>query len=723
MAADVSKIQNRTTQQDRITRNRDQMFSRRNTEQPQARVFADIRNASRGDGGAEELRRTLGMVQDAAGDFKSYTNNKFKETERQNAGQAALDGVAGKQNDELFAKSRAYREGITLARTQRDWFEGLPKLEKGLSELIAQQTDPDPMKRQAEVNDFISKHWAAFAVDEEGNLKDFGSPGANGWLAEQMVSARTKAQSAAFAQIDKKLGEESINLMSETVRARLIAGEELDYKSVLGMVPKWVDPKVAAAAVIETAKLAATDLEARGEGERAMRILNGLIGHFKATPLNTSAASAPAPASAPAAAPAGSLIAPFAGFSATNVRSRIGAARGNSAHNGEDFPTPVGTPIVAPMGGKVVESFSNGRGGNQVIVEMDNGVKVGFAHLDSRAVQKGQRVEAGAQLGLSGNTGRSTGPHVHMTVTEGGRKVSPSEYFSKNPTAQAGAASGPAVPPEALQEQPTVTDLANSQAPLAAPLAPGLVSTAQLLELQEFRRTFGNRVDRQKQEDESERQSTNATGFLTRFDGMGVRPTRTEIQEAVRTRAISPQQGHQLLGVLDSDEREDRAEARAITAEARAAQAEAKRDTVDRHSSSIISKVYSGTLTATQASAETLNIAATIPDRETRQAFIREVSGELGAVVDLRTRGPEYARAVSDFSRWKRTYYTMIPRTLPRGVTRKQAEKLVDHWVDSYVAQLGKGNVPPADVQRYMDTAEKDIDRRFRTTFPPTPKR
>ena len=61
--ADLSRVQNRTTRQDIPTRNRDSIIdSRRNTEAPQRRVFADVRNGARGDSGARALMEALGMV-------------------------------------------------------------------------------------------------------------------------------------------------------------------------------------------------------------------------------------------------------------------------------------------------------------------------------------------------------------------------------------------------------------------------------------------------------------------------------------------------------------------------------------------------------------------------------------------------------------------------------------------------------------------------------------
>lgn len=144
------------------------------------------------------------------------------------------------------------------------------------------------------------------------------------------------------------------------------------------------------------------------------------------------------------AAPAGTMIVPFAGFKpgAVSKGGSVGAPRdgGRRKHNGEDFAAPVGTAIVAPASGVIIATPQGGAGGHQVRIRTDDGTVFGFAHLSKLTAKVGATVSAGEELGLSGNTGINTsGPHVHMTVTAGGKKVSPSEFFAGKPTAVAGA--------------------------------------------------------------------------------------------------------------------------------------------------------------------------------------------------------------------------------------------------------------------------------------------
>ena len=95
-------------------------------------------------------------------------------------------------------------------------------------------------------------------------------------------------------------------------------------------------------------------------------------------------------------------------------------------HNGIDLAVPVGTAIKAPMDGTVSLVNSGGDGGNQVVIKHSNGYSTGYAHLSKQLVKKGDKVKRGNVIALSGNTGKSTGPHLHFTMTDpSGAKVDP----------------------------------------------------------------------------------------------------------------------------------------------------------------------------------------------------------------------------------------------------------------------------------------------------------
>lgn len=97
----------------------------------------------------------------------------------------------------------------------------------------------------------------------------------------------------------------------------------------------------------------------------------------------------------------------------------------HTGHNGLDFGVPVGTPVAATMDGKVIYAGWNNQGyGNLVIVE-NGGYKTYYAHLSSIPIAVGDSVTAGATIGLSGNTGNSTGPHLHYEIRKDNLAIDP----------------------------------------------------------------------------------------------------------------------------------------------------------------------------------------------------------------------------------------------------------------------------------------------------------
>lgn len=94
-------------------------------------------------------------------------------------------------------------------------------------------------------------------------------------------------------------------------------------------------------------------------------------------------------------------------------------------HNGLDFGIVVGTPVETTMDGKVAYAGWNNQGyGNLVIVE-NGDYKTYYAHLSSIPVSVGDTVTAGTTIGLSGNTGNSTGPHLHYEIRKNNVPIDP----------------------------------------------------------------------------------------------------------------------------------------------------------------------------------------------------------------------------------------------------------------------------------------------------------
>lgn len=92
-----------------------------------------------------------------------------------------------------------------------------------------------------------------------------------------------------------------------------------------------------------------------------------------------------------------------------------------STHSGQDFAVPSGTDVVAAHGGTVVKAGGNGAGdgpayGNAVVIKHGNGTYSQYAHLSRVDVKVGQVVKTGQHIARSGNTGNSSGPHLHFEI-------------------------------------------------------------------------------------------------------------------------------------------------------------------------------------------------------------------------------------------------------------------------------------------------------------------
>lgn len=99
-------------------------------------------------------------------------------------------------------------------------------------------------------------------------------------------------------------------------------------------------------------------------------------------------------------------------------------------HKGVDWACPVGTTVYASCGGTVIQASYNGGYGNNVVIQHPDGRMTRYAHNSKLLVHVGQHVEQGEPIALSGNTGRSTGPHVHFEIYINGSAVDPLKYIS-----------------------------------------------------------------------------------------------------------------------------------------------------------------------------------------------------------------------------------------------------------------------------------------------------
>lgn len=371
MAFDLSKRVAPSRAQPQKTFRRYTTLPRQDTRREDLGVFTRLHKPDQS--GAQALIKALNL----AGDIGQNIAHDIQEGKDQEAAaQANLDFNAGDQNTDLFAKSRAYRSAWQKQGAKKVARDISGEMANAYSDLFNDPADPPTLEEvNATLEGIIHKH----TMDERGQLLDFGTPEAKVILGNGIAEAKGTLMAHAYADIAKA---QDTRFLTTDVDNRITEARR--------------GAPIGAEVSVDLKEGPATDS-------------NPYYGTRTST-----------------------LSAPFKGFSSVGLTGHLGDDRGDHSHNGEDFPVKDGTPITSPMSGKVVASFSNKLGGNQVRVQLDNGAIVGFAHLSKRNVSVGDRVEGGMLLGLSGSTGHATGPHVHMTVEVNGKKVSPRQYFAQN---------------------------------------------------------------------------------------------------------------------------------------------------------------------------------------------------------------------------------------------------------------------------------------------------
>lgn len=103
--------------------------------------------------------------------------------------------------------------------------------------------------------------------------------------------------------------------------------------------------------------------------------------------------------------------------------------KGSSAfHSGVDIAGNSGDPVYAALDGEVVTAEQMGARGKYIVIKHSNGLETWYMHLNGMIVSAGDKVSKGQKIGLLGNTGRSTGPHLHFQVVKQNKTVNPLNY-------------------------------------------------------------------------------------------------------------------------------------------------------------------------------------------------------------------------------------------------------------------------------------------------------
>ncbi|WP_228989349.1 LysM peptidoglycan-binding domain-containing M23 family metallopeptidase [Streptomyces sp. DH8] len=260
--------------------------------------------------------------------------------------------------------------------------------------------------------------------------------------AASVAAARTAPAAAPAAATPKTYSVVSGDYLSKIAAEHKIKGgwEKLyqDNRSTVGDDPGLIHPGM---------KLT---LGAKGSAPAAK----------SAAPEAAPKKAAPAPKAAPKEAPRGDTVsaddsegsgesaqtgssqatgsgwsAPLANPNVTTQYRASGASWSSGYHTGSDFQAASGTPVLAIGPGTVVSAGNSGSYGNEVVIKHEDGMYSQYAHQSALNVSVGQTVAGGQQIGLSGSTGNSTGPHLHFEVRTGpsyGSDVDPIAYLRQH---------------------------------------------------------------------------------------------------------------------------------------------------------------------------------------------------------------------------------------------------------------------------------------------------
>ncbi|BBE33831.1 hypothetical protein [Sphingosinicella microcystinivorans] len=232
--SDLSRLDPRTNVAARPTNNRAGTLPTRNVRAPELEINARMGTARRGDGGADELKRVLGLVNRTAqgvADIQSERDERL--AERQRAADAATgmtDAATGKDKDAERAKrSRAYADGYSVEAARAQGVKLTLETGALVDELL---NDPEKRADLDDVNEAIEAHYRSTLMDETGNLRDFGSPEATRAVAQAASDARQKALIAAQQVITDRVHTEHLGNMAVGAKAEFAAGT-LDVETLL----------------------------------------------------------------------------------------------------------------------------------------------------------------------------------------------------------------------------------------------------------------------------------------------------------------------------------------------------------------------------------------------------------------------------------------------------------------------------------------------------------
>ncbi|MFE4215009.1 peptidoglycan DD-metalloendopeptidase family protein [Streptomyces sp. NPDC056844] len=263
-----------------------------------------------------------------------------------------------------------------------------------------------------------------------------GATGAH--AAEQSAPAATSAAAHSAPASTAKSAPKTYSVVSGDYLAKIAAEKKVkggwqklyqDNRDVVGENPSLILPGMK----LTLGAKASGSAEAAPSTSTPSAAKKAAPAEKTAAPAEKTAAPAAETADSGASESTGSgWAAPVENPNVTTQYRASGASWSSGYHTGSDFQAASGTSVRSIGPGTVVSAGWSGSYGNEVVIQHEDGMYSQYAHLSSLEVSAGQTVTGGQQIGLSGTTGNSTGPHLHFEVRTGpsyGSDVDPIAYL------------------------------------------------------------------------------------------------------------------------------------------------------------------------------------------------------------------------------------------------------------------------------------------------------
>ena len=318
----------------------------------------------------------------------------------------ALESVLALHQRKLDQLNELYRlQTAKLVFLQRQYETAAARLNRRLVEIYTSgQTEPLAVVLEA----------ASFGdmLDQLEFLQDIGNQDAK--------IARELEQAKVLVRETRNRTRKTRHAVERTTRE--VAARTLEQRQVRDRLA-WSQRQLATARREKSDALS----ETKSTREEYLDEVEGLLAQSAALSARIQSAQSSAASSStpvPSAPSSAGFVWPAHGVLTSSFGWRWGRM-----HEGIDIAVPSGTPVVASASGTVIVAGWTGGYGNLVVVDHGNGIATAYAHNTSVAAGLGQQVAQGQLIAYSGNTGNSTGPHIHFEVRSNGSPADPLGYL------------------------------------------------------------------------------------------------------------------------------------------------------------------------------------------------------------------------------------------------------------------------------------------------------